>query len=74
VRLRRCFTSSSRRAWAFLSAFRGCPVPYLGVRESPCRTVLAYGLTEAHVEQASCVGVRHNLSVAATIFVRRSSE
>src|SRR5829696_7679219 len=35
-----------RRAWAPLSNLRGRPAPHLGVRESPCRSVLAYRLTE----------------------------
>jgi len=42
----RSFTSSFRKAWALLCNLRGRPAPHLGVRESPCRRVLAYHLTE----------------------------
>jgi hypothetical protein len=37
-------TSFSRRSWAFSSALRGRPGLFLGVRGSPCRTVVAYRL------------------------------
>src|SRR3954453_22191466 len=46
VALGRSSTSFSRRARAFSSALRGRPGLFLGVRESPCRTLLAYRLTE----------------------------
>src|SRR5215212_11973009 len=76
VVLGRSSTSFSRRARAFSSALRGRPGLFLGVRESPCRTLLAYRLTEerltSKVRAASALDIPR--SIAATIFLRRSSE
>jgi hypothetical protein len=50
----RSFTSSFRSTWAFWSTKRGRPGLFLGVRDSPCRTLLAYRLTLRRGSRRRC--------------------
>src|SRR5215208_2613703 len=72
----RSFTSSSRRAWAVLSTWRGPPGLFLGVRDSAWLTILAYRLTEERLmsNRRAALALDIARSKAATIFLRRSSE
>ena len=50
----RSFTSSFRSTWAFSSTMRVRPGLFLGVRDSPCRTLLAYRLTLKRGSRRRC--------------------